>query len=330
MNTEALARRIIENRRELHRERFARRKDELFALYPRLREIEAGFDGTGMALVRRVAEGDCDSETAVREIMEENRRAAAERAKILTSAGYPADYLDDKPDCPLCGDTGRRGGELCSCVRSQLDRELSTQANLSEKLTSQTFEGFRLDCYSDEPDPGLGISPRENMRSIYNICRSFADNFATADENLFFTGGCGLGKTYLSSAIANALIAKGEDVLYVSANSLFPILEDLHFNRDVSEKNRYLVEKVFGSALLILDDLGAEFVTPFTSAELFRIVNNRLLEGKRTIISTNLSIDETERRYSPRLYSRLTGGYTILKFFGEDIRWKLKNRRGEQ
>ena len=113
-------------------------------------------------------------------------------------------------------------------------------------------------------------------------------------------------------------------MLYVSANSLFPILEDLHFNRDVSEKNQYLVDKVFSSGLLILDDLGAEFVTPFTSAELFRIVNNRLLESRPMIISTNLGLAETEKRYSSRLYSRLVGSFTIIKFFGEDIRWKMK------
>ena len=115
------------------------------------------------------------------------------------------------------------------------------------------------------------------------------------------------------------------DVLYVSANSLFPILEDIHFNRDISGKSQYLARHIFDAELLILDDLGAEFTTPFTASELFRIINDRLLEGKKIIISTNLSISEMEKRYSSSVYSRLIGSFEIIKFFGEDIRWKIKN-----
>lgn len=323
-NVKALANRVIEERKTLRRERLDQRKNEIFGRFPRVAEIERRFDETGIKLISSVADGS-SAEDAVLKIMQENRLANQEKTEILTSAGYPADYLEDKPLCDRCGDTGYIEGRLCGCIKAEIDRELLIEANLSEKLSSQTFDGFRLDLYSDVPDPMLGVSPRENMRTNFSISRKFAENFAATDKNLFFTGGCGLGKTYLSSAIANELIGRGTDVLYVSANSLFPILEDIHFNRDVSERNQYLARHVFDAELLILDDLGAEFVTPFTSSELFRIINDRLLDGKKIIISTNLSINETEKRYSPRVYSRLIGSFEIIKFFGEDIRWKLKN-----
>ncbi len=317
--------RIIEKRRAAHRDELEQRKSDIFRMFPRIAQLEKSFDETGLKLMRKVAEEGFDPETAVVKIMLENSLANKEKKEILRNGGFPEDYIDDKPMCGICGDTGYVSGKLCSCVKLELDRELATEANLSEKLSTQTFESFRFDYYSPLADPELGISPLKNIRSVYGLCEKFVEDFGRSAENLFFTGNCGLGKTYLSSAIANRLIERGVDVLYVSANSLFPILEDLHFNRNVSEKNQYLVEHVFDAELLILDDLGAEFVTPFTSAELFRIINNRLMDGKKMIISSNISEEELKRRYSERIYSRIAGSFNVVMFFGEDIRRKIKN-----
>ncbi len=81
---------------------------------------------------------------------------------------------------------------------------------------------------------------------------------------------------------------------------------------------------VFQSDLLILDDLGTEFLTVVTAAELFNIINTRFLERRPTIISTNLSPGDFEKQYSDRITSRLLGNYTMLKFIGDDIRLKKK------
>ncbi len=318
---------IIERRRAARADELDMRRKEIFKRFPRIEEIERRLDETGMQLINCVLDGSCNPEEAVRRIMAENAAVNAEKQKILINNGYSPDYIDDKPQCEKCGDLGRVNGAVCSCVRTELNRELMNEANLSEKLSAQTFDAFRFDYYSSVPDEKLGVSPRENIESVYRLCRSFAENFSSTDKNLFFTGDCGLGKTFLSSAIANYLIEAGTDVLYVSSNSLFPILEDLHFNRGVSEKNQDLVQHVFDCELLILDDLGAEFITPFTTAELFRIINNRLLSDKKTIISTNMDSNELKTKYSPRIYSRVAGSFEFIVFFGDDIRRKLKDMK---
>ncbi len=315
---------IIEAREQLKKAELERRRAEVFARLPRVREIERRLDATGLSLINSVLDGSCEPEEAVRRIMAENRAANAERLRLLRENGYDEDYIEPRVVCEKCGDKGYVRGSVCSCVQAELNKRLLSDANLSEKLSGQTFESFRFDCYSDEPDPNFGFSPLKNIKSVYALCLDFAENFRSTDKNLFFTGGCGLGKTFLSSAIVNRLAAEGEDVLYISANSLFPILEALHFNRETSDENRYLVSHADDCALLVLDDLGAEFVTPFTTAELFRIINDRLLNNRKTIISTNLSLDEMRDRYSERICSRITGGYEIVGFFGEDIRKKLK------
>ena len=77
--------------------------------------------------------------------------------------------------------------------------------------------------------------------------------------------------------------------------------------------------------LLIVDDLGTELPGAFVTAALYSLVNDRLLAGKSMVISTNLTVDEAARRYSPQIASRLQGNFQRLTFVGEDIR-VIKNR----
>ena len=77
--------------------------------------------------------------------------------------------------------------------------------------------------------------------------------------------------------------------------------------------------------LLIIDDLGAEFPSQFTTSAIGNLINERLYENRPTIISTNLSVKELTERYSERTASRILGEYKRLLFVGEDIRF-LKNR----
>ena len=72
--------------------------------------------------------------------------------------------------------------------------------------------------------------------------------------------------------------------------------------------------------LLILDDLGTEMNTAFTQSALYTIINQRLISGKQTIISTNLDENALAAQYSPQITSRLLGEYRWLHFLGSDIR----------
>ena len=69
-----------------------------------------------------------------------------------------------------------------------------------------------------------------------------------------------------------------------------------------------------------MDDLGAEFESPYYTSCLYYIVNSRLNAGKQTVISSNLTAKQLEARYSDRIISRLFSMYQILRFTGRDIR----------
>lgn len=61
-------------------------------------------------------------------------------------------------------------------------------------------------------------------------------------------------------------------------------------------------------------------------SELFTLLNTRLLNQNnkitKTIISTNLSLDDLASTYGDRIISRFIGNYNVCYFFGDDIRLK--------
>lgn len=256
---------------------------------------------------------------------QEPRLAEIDR-ELLEKLGYPADYLEERPRCPLCGDTGYRDGRVCSCLQSYYAREQIQELSRMLDVGSQSFETFRLDYYS--PDRGsLSRSPRETMEHHLAVCRRYADRFGSEGGNLLLFGAPGLGKTFLSACIARVVSEDGYSVVYDTASHIFSLLEDAKFRRgdEDDEETRRLDQ----CDLLIIDDLGTEMNSTFVQSALYQLINGRLLGMKSTIISTNLTPEDIGRRYSQQVYSRIEGEYTILPFIGTDIR-QLKRQRGEK
>jgi DNA replication protein DnaC len=112
---------------------------------------------------------------------------------------------------------------------------------------------------------------------------------------------------------------QGFSVTYLSADQLFKDLVDLRFQED---RNGYfaLMDHIHHCDLLIIDDLGTETAGERAKADLFTCLNNRDLLKKSTLISTNLTLDELSRRYSERIFSRLSSHFSFYKFDGRDIR----------
>ena len=102
-------------------------------------------------------------------------------------------------------------------------------------------------------------------------------------------------------------------------------MEDAQFRRD--EEGDDAVQRFLRCDLLILDDLGTEMNSSFVQSALYRIVNDRLLSGKSTVINTNLPPHELGTRYSPAILSRIEGQYEVLPCFGDDIRLLKKQSR---
>ena len=211
---------------------------------------------------------------------------------------------------------------MCECLRELCRQEQKKELTFLS-AGQERFEQFRLDYYSDKPDPRLGFSPRSVMERTFQNCRRYAMGFSMKAGNLLFSGNTGLGKTFLSACIARAVADQGFSVVYESAGHLFQTLEKARF--EGNDDNRRAAARYSECDLLIVDDLGTELSGQFVTSALYTLINDRLMESKPTIISTNLSEDELSRRYNPQIASRLKGSYRRMAFVGEDIRL-LKNR----
>ena len=209
----------LAQRRQEREERQERQRREIYAQLPRVAEIDRELKGTIYQIITASLREGRDPAPSIKVIRDKNLDLQAEKARLLTEHGWPADALDDKPACPKCGDTGWVGAAMCSCLK-----EL---------------------CARDREEAG---EARDDTR-------------------------------------------------------------------------RYL-----GCDLLILDDLGSELTTPFVQSALYTLINSRLSADKRTVISSNLSMDQVRQRYTPQIASRLEGEYRVLPFYGEDIRLLRKGQ----
>ena len=168
----------------------------------------------------------------------------------------------------------------------------------------------------------MPVSPRANMEWILRLCKDFVGSFGKSGiKNLYFHGAPGLGKTFLSACIARAVSEQGRSVVYDTAGNIFAQFEDRKFWRGgESQEARDETRRYLNCDLLILDDLGSELTTQFTQTALYELINTRLVAGRHTVISSNLSLQEVAQRYSPQIASRISGEYHDLWFFGQDIR----------
>ena len=311
--------RLAEAREEREREN----REHLRIAYeqaPRLREIDRQLRLTMAKAAQAVFAGG-DAEALMARAKEENQELQREREWIL-DATFEDGFLDETPICPTCSGTGYVGSSMCECLLELCRQEQKKELTFLS-AGRESFDQFRLEYYPDRVDPRTGFSPRAVMERTYQVCRRYAFSFSMKAGNLLFSGNTGLGKTFLSACIARTVADSGYSVVYESAGHLFQTLEKARF--EGSEENRAAANKYSACDLLIVDDLGTELPGQFVTAALYSLVNDRLLEGRPTVISTNLTEEDLVRRYNPQIASRLRGSYKRVAFVGEDIRL-LKNR----
>ena len=311
------------NKREAE---FEARRERIFQRQPRLRQIETELHATMSRIITEALRRGTDPHPAIEKLRDENLNLQAEKRELLARMGLPMDCLEEKPACPLCGDTGYRNGRVCRCLRQYYSREQQKDLSRMLDLGSQSFDTFDLDWYSSQILPGQVKSARRQMEdTVYENCVDFAHQFGRRPRNLLLFGAPGLGKTHLSAAIAREVSEKGFSVVYDTAAHVFERFETQKFSRE-DEEAEADAERIMNCDLLILDDLGTEMTTAFVQSALYQIVNTRLMEKRSTIINTNLTPDKLAQRYTPQIASRIEGEYQLLAFVGEDIR-KLKRKR---
>lgn len=318
MNMEPSLKELYEKRRY---ENLLLRKERIAQVYekcPALKALDLQQKELSIARGRSKLSGQEWDETAYQQEREKLQR---QRSQLLTELGYPGDYLEEIYTCPKCHDMGYYNGDRCSCFWQWKADLLFRHSPIRQQMERENFETFDFSLYSNEVTPPYPVSPRENIRTVYETARQFVTDFPNG-TNLLIHGTTGVGKTFLTNCIAGELLHASHMVTYLSATRFFEILADHTFHRDSQKESEERYQFLTESELLIIDDLGTEINNGFVGSALFNCLNQRHLEQKSTIISTNLSMKQLEENYSKRVASRIMEQYHVLPVFGKDIRLK--------
>lgn len=307
---------IMSSRRRRAEAENERRIAEVNQSIPEIREVNNTLINTGRELIRIISERGSkeDINKKIEQLKQYNLGAQDMSRQLLVSRGFPADYLDMHYVCPKCSDTGYYNNEYCECFKKLCGKLSAEELNKTANLKLSSFSTFDLSYYTG--------ADRRTMEKILDFTRQYAEQFNEHSGSIFMFGDTGLGKTHLSLSAANRILERGYGVVYDSAVNILRKIEQEHFSREHSSET---INLVMNTDLLILDDLGTEYQTPFYSSTIYNIINTRLNADRPTIISTNLDFDGISRRYEKRVVSRIVSAYTCLEFKGDDIRLKRRN-----
>ena len=320
-----------EKKRFIANSDYEHKKEIFYKSNPNLAQINYQLNNLALLISKETLK---NNQSQIDKLRKEFNKLKKQKEIILKELNLAENFFSPDYECKLCNDTGyiideNRKSVLCNCIKQKLFNIKYNSSNIGD-LDKENFSTFDISLYSTEVNKEkfrASISPRVNIENIKKIAEQFINNFDNPEEkNLLFIGNTGLGKTFLSNCIAAELLKKEKTVLYQSASSMLDSILDYKFSKEDSADNIY--NNILNVDLLIIDDLGTENINALKFAELFNIVNSRLLNQNhkitKTIISTNLSIDNLFKNYDERIVSRLVGYYNICRFFGDDIRFIKK------
>jgi len=308
-----LIKRIYDNRRMDNQAEHDRRRAFVEATVSGYKDISDKIVSLSMERAKQLLSGA----TATTDDLKDTISILIEQKKqLLVAAGLPDNYLDPIYTCKDCQDNGYINGEKCHCLKKMSISLLYSNSNIDKYLSSVDFSQV-----SDKYYEGKDL---ESFKDTYQKAINFVDTFNTDFKNLLIYGTVGSGKSLMSACVAKALLEREYSVLYFSASALMDLFSKYTFDYKTRQEMYSAYSDIFECDLLIIDDLGTETINNFSLTTLFTCLNERFLNEKSTIISTNLSPKDLSETYTERIYSRLVGNYTFCKLCGPDIRFKTK------
>jgi len=303
---------LSERQLEAHR-RYLEKREEIFRKLPELEELEEKVRAFSLSVAGEMQQGNREG---LLRLKEEIGKLHKEKKALLEAAGYKIQDLEEEEHfCPLCQDTGYVDGKKCQCFLKLQGELLYRQSRMGAVLERENFSKFQLERFDNIEKLGQcgNKTLREYIKEIRDYLTNYCEEYPKNNRSILFTGSTGTGKTYFLHSIAKALLDRGVSVLYFTATGLFE-----YFSKRMREEDTEdYIEEV---DVILIDDLGTEFSNSFTTSRFFALLNQRILDRKTMLISTNLNFKELRETYSDRVVSRFMSDYEIIPLYGKDQR----------
>lgn len=220
-----------------------------------------------------------------------------EKSKVLEKLKLKESDLKPKYSCKICSDTGFVGGRPCECYRKKKSKMLIEAFGLSTNR-SCTFENFDTKICKNEKQA-------EALKKISNNLQKWAEKYPNNEKNnIFISGKTGVGKTYLTSCLANKFINDDRSVCFVSAFDLNESFLKYHTSFDKTKSS--WIEPFIEADILFIDDLGTEpILKNVTKNYLYLVLSERERFSRPVIVTSNFNPLEILDRYDERINSRL-------------------------
>ena len=312
---------ILAQRREQNLIDQKKRINEVYKKIPSMESLDKNIRELGYIIIQDGLKGD-DTEKKENDL----KQLRIEKARILEANGFEKDYMEIRYHHPMCKDTGFVGTKMCSCRKQLIIDQNYSQSNIRSLISRENFRNFDDSLFSDNPYKDYPITPYQNIQHIKKSLYGFINDFDKQNNNLYIFGDVGRGKTYLLNSIAKEILDRNYSVLYMTSSRLFKFLNDYNWAfEEARAKHQEQFDFILECDLLIIDDLGSEPSSKNDSANLFEVVNNRMIAGKPIIFSTNFDETMLSEMYGDRIFSRIIGNSEVYEIFGEDLRLKTRN-----
>lgn len=216
--------------------------------------------------------------------------------------------------CPTCnGSKVLSDGSPCDCeLQSQLFK-VYTSSGIGRSYQTFSWKDLSDDFYRDN----------KSLLSEIEVFRDNSDVFVSRGTGFVLSGTNGAGKTSVASLLLKDLLKKKKSCFSVTAYELVSMETDSWEDKELRVRTQ---KKLFGSDILLVDDLGKERETVFTSSLFEELLRRRVQSSKSTIFTTNLSQQQASTRYSVGFNSLLSESGPWLQVVGGDFRTVLSQR----
>ncbi len=214
--------------------------------------------------------------------------------------------------CKKCKDVGVTENGYCECLIDEVNKILKKESGF---LELEEFDKANFNLFED----------KKMMKTLYSKMQKWC--LSDFDKTIILlSGNTGVGKTHLTKCMANELIKRHKLVLLTTSFSMHQDFMKSYSTRDLEEKQQ-LLSRYLNAEILFIDDLGTELRNPnITISYLYQVLNERRINKRPTVITTNLNLNDIYDYYDERIFSRIADKTTSICVYieGKDIRLNLK------